>query len=268
MLLNYAQAFTILAADLERIRAQVLIIANDCNTSVLNLASPKMRDVLEILSKLLATCQQMPQLDRMDGPIGRLLATIEAGTSPSAFNHHVDFMQLQLLDELERLRLYNVTETLAAIYDNPQPFGEDVFEAFPGAVLDSQNAGKCLALGQPTACMFHLMRVLEHGLTAYAEKLGIQYSPSWEACLNKLAKEFEVSWDKRSQKWKKETSFHKQVMGDLTAIKIAWRNPTIHIVNDYDESEALRAYSAVLGFMQHLATNKVKQKRRSNKLTA
>jgi hypothetical protein len=181
MLMNYAQAFTILSADLEKARAQILILAVEGNLGKIDASLPKMAEFRGNISTLAATCQQVPQLDRMLGPIGRLMAAIDTGIDASTFHHQVDFIQAQLFDELNRMKLYHVRDELAAIYDHPQPFGQAVFDAFPSAILDTQNAGKCLALGQPTACMFHLMRVMEHGLTAYAAKLGINYLPSWEA---------------------------------------------------------------------------------------
>jgi len=261
MLLNYAQAFTIIAADLEKLRAQVLIMAAQQNLNLIAVDNPKLLEFVDRVQALLATCQQVPELSRMNGPIGRMLAMLADPVDPNVLHHKLDEMQLQLFDELNLLKLYLVPSWLADLYDNPQPFGEAVFDAFPSAILDSQNAAKCLALGQPTASMFHLMRVMERGLTAYAANLGISYAPSWEAYIRQLNKEFDVEFDKKSKTWKKIEPFHKQIMGDIIAIKIAWRNPTIHIVNDYDENEATRSFAAVQGFMQRLAT-RIKEPRK------
>ncbi len=40
----------------------------------------------------------------------------------------------------------------------------------------------------------------------------------------------------------------------LRAVKIAWRNPTMHVENVYDEEKALDVLNSVKGFMRHLAT--------------
>jgi hypothetical protein len=253
MLMNYAQAFTMLSADIEKVRAQILIEANQSNLAVLGIEMPKMAELQARIQDLLATCRQAPQLDRLMGPIGRFLAQLEAGTNPSALHHAVDHLQLQMFDELDRLRLYHVPEAMVPLYENELPFGEQVFDRFPSAVPDSRNAGRCLALGQPTACMFHLMRVMERGLAAYAAKLGIPYASSWEAYTRQLESQFKVEWAKKEKAWKKVEPFHKQILGDIIGIKTAWRNPTVHIVSDYTEAEALRAYFAVAGFMNNLA---------------
>jgi hypothetical protein len=47
----------------------------------------------------------------------------------------------------------------------PHIFGESVANAFPNSSYDIAEAGICLALARGTAAVFHLMRVLEIGLT-------------------------------------------------------------------------------------------------------
>lgn len=267
MLANYAQAFAILAADLEKARAQILIAAAELHVTKISPELGRFNEFRDNLLKLIATCQQVPQLDRMMGPLGRLLANLDSGMDASHFHYHVDFIQLQLFDELNRLKLYHVEDRYVDLYENPQPFGDQVFTAFPSAVLDSQKAAQCLALGQPTAAMFHLMRVVEHGLTAYGEKLGIGYAPSWEAYERKLHREFSIEFNKRTKTWQREDGFHKKVLGDITAIRIAWRNPTVHIVHDYDIAEAETSFLAVGQFMGHLST-KVKEKRQRSPRSA
>ena len=57
-------------------------------------------------------------------------------------------------------------------YETRPLFGPDVFNNFSSANDDIDEAGKCLALGRGTACVMHLMRVLEVGLAALASALG------------------------------------------------------------------------------------------------
>jgi hypothetical protein len=57
----------------------------------------------------------------------------------------------------EKLELFEQKEPL---------FGKDVAEKFNSAVFDIRESGKCLALGRATACVFHLMHVLEFALQA------------------------------------------------------------------------------------------------------
>jgi hypothetical protein len=39
---------------------------------------------------------------------------------------------------------------------------------------DISEAAQCLALNRPTACVFHLMRVMETGVQILGNRLGIQ----------------------------------------------------------------------------------------------
>jgi hypothetical protein len=44
------------------------------------------------------------------------------------------------------------------------------------------------------------------------------------------------------------------VLAHLHAVKVAWRNPTMHIVNQYTPEQAEEVFNAVRGFMRHLAS--------------
>lgn len=52
------------------------------------------------------------------------------------------------------------------------PFGEAVDRAFPGTRDDLEEAGKCLAFGLPTACVFHLMRAAEGAAAVVVKSFG------------------------------------------------------------------------------------------------
>src|SRR6185437_7192696 len=59
-------------------------------------------------------------------------------------------------------------------------FGEIVYKAFPSTFYDIGQAGVCLAMGCTTACVFHLMRVLETGLRSLGNVFGVSLDhASW-----------------------------------------------------------------------------------------
>jgi len=71
-----------------------------------------------------------------------------------------------------RFFLY-LTEEEAAQFRSAQPFGPEVASAFPAIVnVELCEASKCLALGRHTACVFHLMRVMEAAVQVFGKKLG------------------------------------------------------------------------------------------------
>lgn len=128
---------------------------------------------------------------------------------------------------------------------------------FVPANQDIEEAGKCLALSRGTATVFHLMRVMEAGLKALAKPLGIPYAPTWESYITQIGTKIGEKHKRKTAKWKREEPFFRDVLGDLQTVKIAWRNPTMHIVRHYTPEEAEEIFRAVRGFMKRLAASTV-----------
>lgn len=166
----------------------------------------------------------------------------------------------RISDELELVLCLHVPTELAKHYEADQPYGELVAMAFPSASLDIEEASKCLALSRPTATVFHVMRALEVGLKRLAAALDIPYAPSWESYLLQINKQLEVKHANKTPKWKKNLAFFRDVAGDLQVIKIAWRNPTMHIVRIYTPEEAGQIFDAAKILMARLATNGISDK--------
>ncbi|MGO8801713.1 hypothetical protein [Candidatus Binatus sp.] len=158
-----------------------------------------------------------------------------------------------LRHELSTILLLGVDPDKEKYFKEIQPFGAVVASAFPQAATDIEEAAKCFALDRGTATVFHLMRVMEEGLKALAKLLGIPYAPSWESYISQISDKIETKHKKKGVKWKKDEPFFKEILGTLVAVKIAWRNPTMHIVRTYQPDEAEDVFRAVRTFMQKLA---------------
>lgn len=132
----------------------------------------------------------------------------------------------RFMDDIGRCQILYLGASDAARFMSPQLFGASVYEAFPSAIDDTEEAGSCLALGRGTACVFHLMRVMEAGLMAVATKMGIAYAPSWESYLKQIKGELDKEWKKKSRTWRKDEPFFADVHSHLSAVKVAcprWR---------------------------------------------
>jgi hypothetical protein len=134
-----------------------------------------------------------------------------------------------------------------------EPFGPMVSQGFPKAIRDVEEAGRALAFGLGTAAVFHLMRVMEAGLKTLANGLGIPYAPSWESYLTQIEKRITAKHKTKGIRWKRDEPYFRDIMGDLQVIKIAWRNPTMHIVRSYSQEEAEDVFRAVRAFMIRLS---------------
>jgi hypothetical protein len=142
-------------------------------------------------------------------------------------------------------------------------FGTDVGAKFQAsAVFEVDEAAKCLALGRSTAAVFHLMRVMEIGIRAVARCLQIPdpvrgTDRNWGNILREIktdldahvghspAKTWTVTGDKE---------FFESVYVSLDAVRVGWRNPTMHVENKYTDHEAQHIFVAVRGFMMKLAS--------------
>jgi hypothetical protein len=136
-------------------------------------------------------------------------------------------------------------------FSDPSPFGQQVEDAFPSAAFDIAEAAKCRALARWTACVMHLMRVLEAGLGALARHHDVPADSNWNQVLNQIeVKIREVG--KRThgpdaEQWAAEAGTH------LRFIKNAWRNHAMHPRQVYDEERAVAIFENSRSFMQHLS---------------
>jgi len=155
-----------------------------------------------------------------------------------------------------KLFLY-VPDHRAKFYERPAPPWA-VAPFFASASADMQSAGSCFATGQSTACVFHLMRVLEHGLRSLAAATGVLMgsydSASWGDLIGAIQSEI-----KKMQTGGRPTAAgEKQFFSDAAAqfgnFKDAWRNYVSHARGPCSEVDALKLLNDVPHFMAHLAT--------------
>jgi hypothetical protein len=161
-------------------------------------------------------------------------------------------------EDLERELFLAVPNHLAQYYMYDLPiFGTEVANAFPSAYFDIAEAGKCHALHRSTACVFHLMRVLEIGLSSFGKVFNISADhTNWETIINQIEKAI-ATLDKapnRPANWKDDREFYSQCASHFRVMKDAWRNYTAHARGKYTEHEASDLIANVRGFMQRLAT--------------
>ena len=173
--------------------------------------------------------------------ISEWLKSNEFDGVPSA----VDELILRMTDDLKNRWFLYVQPDFVSLYENKEPFGGRVAGQFPSAIVDIEEAAKCLALNRSTACVFHLMRAIEVGIKAILRvlKIGAVYS-NWGAYIAAINAAIKGHTDE---------AFFREIAGDLQAIKIAWRNPSMHVERTYTTDQAHDIYRAVRTFIQTLA---------------
>lgn len=154
----------------------------------------------------------------------------EVGMMGRYVNMIVDTIRI----EMQARKFFFLNQGSEKYYSNAYNlYGENIIKRFPQILDDVEGAGNCLAFGQGTACVMHLMRVMEVGLKSLSNALGIPYAPSWESHLNQIQSKIALKRDQKDAEWIKKEPFFRDVSGDLISVKQAWRNPTMHIERKY-----------------------------------
>jgi hypothetical protein len=120
-------------------------------------------------------------------------------------------------------------------YAPTQPqFGSEVAEKFKtDATFEIDEAAKCLALGRPTASVFHLMRVMEIAVRAVARCLSIPdpikpAERNWGFVLGETRKGIEAKWPTTADRISGDGATFESLYASLDAVKNPWRNDTMH----------------------------------------
>lgn len=139
-------------------------------------------------------------------------------------------------------------------YSKPELLGRRVVEKFGGAVSDVEEAGNCLALGRGTACVFHLMRVMEVGVQTFGKKLHVALTgeKTWQRILDELNKPIRNMPTRTKPQTSRKEEFA-ALHAQLYNVKLVWRNNVMHPKASYSPEEAGDIFKHVDIFMRHLA---------------
>lgn len=150
----------------------------------------------EIL-KLLAEKPDDPKIWYELGAIPTDIQILHSKLLRSRQPHQLEIYTNDILDEIRGIKsdflivlsnrwFYALTPAAAEHYGLIAAFGEEFWEKFKNARDDLEHAGNCLALGEGTACVMHLMRMLEIVIRHLGDRLNITINPkdTWGGILN------------------------------------------------------------------------------------
>ncbi|MDR3500368.1 MAG: hypothetical protein P4L72_14210 [Parvibaculum sp.] len=185
----------------------------------------------------------LPEIDRLDFAI-QPPQGITASDLPqlSQSLHH---LTMRIKDELESLFFFRVDGRDVPLYQAQEPFGSEVAEKFPKAVEDIQEAAKCLALQQSTACVFHLMRAMEVVVKRLGKRLGVKnVEKEWGKILSDIDGAIRAMPD-ANEKDKRKKNRWSEARANLYHVKQAWRNETMHPKQTYTREQAHEVFAAI-----------------------
>jgi len=213
-----------------------------------------LRERLEFLRPLLEEADLKLSIDS----VNRLEKLIKQPKPTTAqIKDGISELQGRVRDELSHIELWLITREEGRFLKT-DPFGPEIPNKFTPARDDIEEAGKCLAYGRGTACVFHLMRVMEVGLRALGAslndpRLDPKRNPSWDSILKKCDEELLLPLQNRCDEWQQDDAFYSTASAQLHAVKDAWRNSTMHVERKYTPEEAEEVWNAVRAFMRHLS---------------
>ena len=217
------------------------------------------------------------QLRSSEKQMRAMLERVQAGDVTTVeFSRIIRELRVRIEEDLEDRVFYCITDGSKidrffkrddqhVAYLRPKPI-DDVFDKviigrFPDCIDDLEAVRACYIVSVYTSCVFHLMRVVEHGLMEVAKLAAIEDpKPSWGAVLGKVdLYAFRTEYKDLPDGVKPHRELLKELSPEMHAIQYAWRNRVSHVENKLipvkpiDHPIATEIMSAVQAFMRSLA---------------
>lgn len=160
-----------------------------------------------------------------------------------------------ILAEFQKQLFFVVPPGDRDYYEKPL-LSANTASSFPAADEELQLAGKCFALDQTTAAVYHSMRALESGLTALARQLGVPPQPQqmWGQVISEIEAAIKAAPRKNQPPDRlKFLDASSDAATNFRFFKDAWRNHAMHKRNNYDRSKAESILDHVRQFFEDIA---------------
>jgi hypothetical protein len=160
---------------------------------------------------------------------------------------------IRLEEDLGHVHFLYVPFELVPYWNEPNLFGDAMATKFEDAAADIESAGKCLAVGQGTACVFHLMRAMEVAVRKLGRRLNVTIRPNttWRGITGKMDVKIK-SMPESTDGQKRKKNAWEEARANLHHVGSVWRNNTMHPAKSYTPSQALDIFKAVRVFMNGL----------------
>jgi hypothetical protein len=207
-------------------------------------------------------CRQM-SLPSAENRLQRIFGQLNGSTSYEVMHLELAVLKQSIEDDIQYERFYHYPHALGALVLRVQADWAPTFQSFPsGQVKTEVDAGvDCYALGQPTAAIFHFMRVAEFGLRALARERRVRLPRNkpiewgmWAEIINQIETAKKKIEQKRAGP-KKDSAldFYSGAIAHFNGFKDQYRNNVMHVRKAYEPFEAEIAMRQVRDFMNKLS---------------
>jgi hypothetical protein len=172
-----------------------------------------------------------------------------------------------VLENLQHRMFMYVPADQATYWNNSKMFGPEFLVVFPfAAVLELVEAGNCFTAARYTACVFHYMRVAEHGLRILARSVKVKLTDkgrpqpieyaTWDKVIQGIrARIADIRKKPHGPKKEQKLQFYSDAADHCEYMKDIWRNETAHTRRLYKKPETLGVINRVRDFSQLLANH-------------
>lgn len=210
-------------------------------------------------AKLIATQIELgAALDRIERFESRLNSYLTA----DEYRREVRTLREVIQDELKRRRFLYIPVDRAKLVDTMLADWQKTIVAFEKtAKFEIGFAIRCYVTGNPTACVFHLMRAAEMGMRALAKERRVVLKKhrdyawaDWQELLSGIDKQVTaLNNKKRGPARDRALVFYQGILGEFEAFKDVYRNNVMHARETYDMPRALSVLNHVREFMERLS---------------
>jgi hypothetical protein len=185
----------------------------------------------------------------VDGIVAEL--PMQPGMSLAYFEERCRHLEDVIRLEMGAVHFFHMDGKLVSFYNQKNLFGIKVSVSFPEMQYDITEAGNCYAMGRSTACVFHLMRIMEIGVQKFGDKLDVRFTNNkdWHNIIDEVNKAIKLLPQKNP-----ETVALSQTAAHLHNVKVAWRNRVMHPHDTYTLEEAGDILNHTKAFMNSLAS--------------
>lgn len=197
-------------------------------------------------------CREIP-LGNLDKEIDRAILEYKDAAISDRLKVELNRLGHRFRDELSDKRFLYVPPDFAKFYNKDDLFGIDVFDKFKDARGDIKNAGNCYAVGEPTACVFHLMRAMEVVVRKLGKRMNVNIPPgtTWRKITGDMDAKIKALPDDTARRREKKELWE-EARANLHHVGSVWRNKTMHPAKSYSPSQAKDVLDACRVFMTGL----------------
>jgi hypothetical protein len=177
--------------------------------------------------------------------------------TPTPLGAMASALRRELMREMTSLCYLEIPQGRRSYWNQQFFFGLPVYDHFPDARRDIEEAANCYALAQWTASAFHSLRSQEHGINALCQAVGAalpkENERSWGKVLTKIDNSLNYREKSTDPDWQIWAPQMRTAYAFLSNAKSLWRDDTMHVGHAKDEKEALRIIESTRILMEHLA---------------